>query len=176
MFLLSDPFLTDPSFKRTVVYLTSYAANGAVGFVLNRPTNLNLADVLPEFTGIKVRLFYGGPVEQDSLHFVHSCQQYSTNAVQIQPGIFWGGDIEAVADGIRSGIFLENQIRFFIGYSGWSAGQLEDELTERAWFVTQAEKTYIFHPNPEMLWKTILTKMGTDFAILSNSPPDPRFN
>lgn len=175
-FLLSDPFLPDPNFNRTAVYLTAYDANGAVGFVVNRPTNLTLSDVLPEFTGLTHRLFYGGPVEQNTLHFIHSCPQFAHDSKQIQPGVFWGGDLEAIAGGIRNGIVGENQIRFFIGYSGWSAGQLDDELTEHAWFVSKAEKEYIFHDHPELLWKTVLAKMGTDFAVLGNSPPDLRFN
>ncbi|MCC6683903.1 MAG: YqgE/AlgH family protein [Bacteroidia bacterium] len=175
-FLLSDPFLPDPNFNRTAVYLTAYDANGAVGFVMNRPTTLTLSDVLPEFSGLTHKLFYGGPVEQNTLHFVHSCPQLSNDSKQIQPGVFWGGELEVIIEGIRNGLVGENQIRFFIGYSGWSAGQLDDELTEHAWFVTKAKREYIFHEHPELLWKTVLSNMGTEFAVMGNSPPDLRFN
>ncbi len=175
-FLLSDPFLPDPNFNRTAVYLTAYDANGAVGFVMNRPTTLTLSDVSPEFSGLTHKLFYGGPVEQNTLHFVHSCQKLSSDTRQIQPGVFWGGDLDAIVEGIQSGILGENQIRFFIGYSGWSAGQLDDELMEHAWFVTKAKREYIFHQHPELLWKTVLSNMGTEFAVMGNSPPDLRFN
>ena len=175
-FLISDPFLPDPNFSRTVVYLGSYDEAGAVGFVVNRPSDLTLEEVLPGYAGIRCKIFLGGPVEQNTLHFIHCCEKLADDSKAVQPGIFWGGNLDEVVEALRNGEMQENEVRFFAGYSGWSAGQLDDELVERAWFVTDAGKEYIFSEHPDVLWKEVLSGMGGDFSILGNSPLDPRWN
>lgn len=174
--LVSEPFLPDPNFKRTVVLLTEHDAEGSIGFVLNRKTNLLLNDVLEDFPEFPVPLFLGGPVEQNTLHYVHDARFNIPGSKEVVPGINWGGDFAVVRDLVEHHILQPDDIRFFIGYSGWSAAQLSEELADKAWILAPASSQWIMHAPDDDLWRYVLRQLGQQYSIMANYPDDPRLN
>ena len=173
---IADPFLKDPNFMRTVVLLTEHHDNGSIGFVINRKYENTLDELLPEMDGHKLPVYYGGPVEINTVHFLHCYPAKIPGGVEILKGVFWGGDFDAVVSLIKSGQADPTRIRFFVGYSGWGKGQLEMEITEKTWLTTEAIPQLVFHKNAENVWKDSLKHMGGDYEMMINFPIDPQLN
>lgn len=175
--LISEPYLPDPNFERTVVYLCEHDENGTFGFVLNNKAQVRLADVVDEVGNYKADLFIGGPVQQDTLHFLHRHDQLYSSARHVKNEIYWGGDYDKLLECINTKSIDSKDIRFFLGYSGWSPNQLMDELKQKSWIVLKgASQEMIFDWDNRDLWKACLNTMGGKFRLISNYPKDPRLN
>ncbi len=175
--LISEPYLPDPNFERTVILICDQDENGTVGFVLNKEAQVGLADVMNDFDGSNISLFVGGPVQQDTLHFIHRSTDLEKESNGISKGIFWGGDYDKVTSMLNTQELDESEIKFFIGYSGWSQGQLLDEMKQKSWIVFRASSLdFIFEKPAEELWKHVLREKGGKFKLISNYPTDPRLN
>ncbi len=174
--LIADPFLKDPNFMRTVVLLTEHRTDGSIGFVINRQYENTLDELLPEVEGFKLPVYYGGPVQMNTIHFLHRYPLEIPGGVEVMKGIYWGGDFDAVLNLINSGEIDAGRIRFFIGYSGWSQGQLTTEMGEKTWLTTEATRQLIFHNQAEEIWKDSLKHMGGDYEMMINFPIDPQLN
>lgn len=174
--LISDPFLKDPNFMRTVVFLCEHQEQGSFGFVLNRKYENTIDELIPELEGHKIPLFYGGPVQMDTIHFLHQYPEDIPGGQEVMKGIYWGGDFDKVVEMIKNNEMNENKIRFFIGYSGWSDGQLANELTEKSWLTVKATRKLVFHNNYKEIWKDSLKQLGGEYEIMINFPIDPQLN
>lgn len=174
--LLSEPFMWDPNFKRSVVLLTEYATKGTLGYILNRPLDILLSNAIDGLNGFDTILYYGGPVEPDSLHFIHTLGTKIADTKEVSPGLFWGGNFEQLIGMISDGLIEKNSIRFFLGYSGWDSKQLEDELEQNSWFVTSASSKVLLAEDSENLWKSVLEEKGGKYKMISNFPEDPNLN
>lgn len=174
--LIADPFLKDPHFLRSVVFLCEHTEEGSFGFVLNRQYENTLDELIPELEGFKIPVYYGGPVQKDSIHFLHQYPEEIPGGQEVIKGVFWGGDFDAVVDLIKSAVIDQDKIRFFIGYSGWSEGQLGTEITEKTWLTVKATRKLVFHNNFEATWKAALKHLGGDFEMMANFPIDPQLN
>ena len=175
--LLSEPFLADTNFERSVVLICEHTDEGALGFVLNKPSLLTLADVVEEAAGFKQLLYTGGPVQQNTLHFVHRTASLREGSDNLGETLYWGGDFELLLSLINTRQLSSEDIRFFAGYSGWAPGQLAAELAEDAWIVyKQATIEQVFDIPPEQLWREVLRTMGGKYRMFSNYPTDPRLN
>lgn len=174
--LIADPFLKDPNFIRTVVFLCNHNTEGSFGFVLNRQYENTLDELLPEFEGHKIPVYYGGPVQVDSIHFLHRCPDEIPGGQEIMKGIYWGGDFDVVINLIKTDNIDFSKIRFYIGYSGWDEGQLEGEITEKTWLTVKATQRLVFHQDYEQIWKDSLKHMGGDYEMMVNFPIDPQLN
>ena len=173
--LLSEPFLTDDNFSRSVILLCEHEKGiGSVGFVMNKPSILSLGDLVSELDFLEAEVFVGGPVEQSTLHFVYFGEQLMEESKPLGNGVWWGGDFSDLIQHINSKKLNLSQVRFFIGYSGWSSGQLAAELS---WIVYSDPWSQEFFDNsPDQLWRSLMKSMGGDFEIQSNYPIDPRLN
>jgi putative transcriptional regulator len=174
--LIADPFLKDPNFMRTVVFLTEHRDDGTIGFVLNRQYENTLDELIPEIEGHKIPVYYGGPVQMNTIHFLHRYNDVVPGGVEVMKGVYWGGDFDAVIDLINSGKAETEKIRFYIGYSGWSPGQLDTEMNEKTWLTVEAARSLIFHPNAEDIWKDSLKHLGGEYEMMINFPIDPQLN
>lgn len=174
--LISEPFLGDPNFERTVVLVCKHDAEGSFGLVLNRKTNLKLSDV-PELEQLNfdMELHVGGPMEHNTLHYIHQIPALAESIV-LGPSVFWGGDFEQLKYLLNNRKIEADDIRFFLGYSGWSADQLEDEIKNNVWIVNNSATDKLFNLNTDSLWRDILKQMGGKYKILSNYPIDPSLN
>lgn len=174
--LISDPFLKDPNFMRSVVLLCEHTEQGSFGLVLNRRTEHKLGHLIDTLPEINFDVFYGGPVQQDTLHFLHQLPDVIPNAQALAKGIYWGGDFETVIALLLKGELDETKIRFYLGYSGWSSGQLDDELKEKSWLTVQATRQLVFENDEQSIWKKSLLQMGGQYEQLVNYPIDPQLN
>jgi putative transcriptional regulator len=173
--LISEPLLSDTYFKRSVVIVTEYSEQGAVGFVLNKPIDIPLNDVLDDFPNFDAKVYIGGPVEKDTIHFLHTLGDVVPNSVHIKDNIYWGGDFDTLKDLVAAGIVKSDQVRFFLGYSGWNSKQLDEEIENNAWLVTEMDSEKIMQANKN-IWKQTLDELGRKYKIWSNFPENPAMN
>ena len=174
--LISEPFLNDTYFRRSVVLLTEHSEEGSVGFVLNKPIDLAVHDVLSEFPEIDTEVSIGGPVNTNTIHYIHTLGEIIPNSVLVIDNIYWGGDFEIMKELIRTGRIKGSDIRFFLGYAGWSPKQLENELSENAWLVSEMRSENIMQGPGDNLWKEILEKSGDKYKTWVNFPENPGLN
>ncbi|MEQ8358176.1 MAG: YqgE/AlgH family protein [Cytophagales bacterium] len=174
--LISEPFLKDPNFDRSVILICEHNENGTFGLVLNRPIEVKLGEVLEDLEGNAKELLIGGPVQQNTLHFIHKLGNEIIDSIELANGIYWGGDFEQLKIKIISDSIDLDKIKFFIGYSGWDAGQLDREIEEKSWFVADLGDNSIFEADSTNMWKRVLEIMGGELKWLANSPSDPRLN
>ncbi len=175
--LVSEPALRDFYFCRSVVLLVEHKPEeGSIGLILNKPIHLKLNQVVKEFPDNDFPLFLGGPVHPERLFYLHTLGEKVPGSIEIIPGLFWGGEIEKLMEMIRLKLVGPEQVRFFIGYSGWESGQLEREMIEKSWIVTQCQLNTVMQRHPEKLWRNMLKEMGSDYAIWANYPSDPILN
>lgn len=174
--LVSEPFLPDPNFERTIILMCEHNEDGSFGFVLNKPSTAKVADVLDDLANFDGPAFIGGPVQQDTLQFVHRIKGVE-KSIEIMEGIYWGGNFEKICMMVDTKQISIDDIKFFLGYSGWTAGQLDTELKENTWIVSdQVDAELIFETNTEISWQKALKLMGGRFSVYSNYPVDPRMN
>ncbi len=175
--LIAEPtIIGDISFNRSIVLLADHSSQGSVGFILNKPLNYKISDLIPEVKA-DFRVYNGGPVEQDNLYFIHKVPDLIPGSIEISLGIYWGGDFNKVAELIEKSKINENDIKFFLGYSGWDTNQLEDELKSNSWLVTEnVYKSQIIEKGYKSFWKEKMLEFGDSYSIWSNAPEDPSFN
>jgi putative transcriptional regulator len=176
--LLATPFLNDANFVRSVILICEHEDQGSIGFVINKPSILNLGDLVKELNFLKCEVFVGGPVEQNTLHFIYfGSQQLIPDSKPLADDIWWGGDFSTLVHHLKSHVLDVDQVRFFLGYSGWDQGQLEAELAEDTWVVySEAPTSTIFESSSDQIWRLLMKGMGGEFEIQANYPIDPRLN
>ena len=174
--LIADPFLKDPNFMRTVVIVCEHQETGSFGFVLNKIYEQVLGDLIADLEGSTFPVYYGGPVQLDTIHFLHQRPNLISGGFEISEGIFWGGDFEEVAQLIKSGKLTETDIRFFIGYSGCGEGQLEEEMKQKSWITSKATPPLIFPTHADNIWRDALKQLGGEYELMTNYPIDPQLN
>ncbi len=174
--LVSEPFLHDPFFKRSVILLTEHSDEGTVGFILNKPINVKLNEAIDDFPKFDAELYLGGPVQRDSLYYIHTLGDTIAESVEIFEGIYWGGNFEVLKVLIEANKVDPSELRFFMGYAGWDSEQLDGELKKQSWIVTNAKIKHIMDTDPSILWKDILKKLGKDYAMLANFSEYPSLN
>jgi putative transcriptional regulator len=174
--LISDPFLKDPNFRRTVVLLCEHNEEGTFGLVINRTFEQTLNELITDLNDDTVPVYYGGPVQIDTLHFLHQLPTEIPGGQEIAKGIFWGGDFELVISMLKNQTLDLDKIRFYLGYSGWSTGQLKDEMNEKTWLAVNANRKLVFHQQTDDIWKEAVKSMGGEYTQLINYPIDPQLN
>ncbi len=174
--LISEPFLPDTFFNRTVVYMADHNAEGSVGFILNKKLEIKVCDAISGFEGWDEFLSMGGPVAPDTLHYLHNLGEQIPKSVLVDENIYWGGDIDVIKDLISSGGLDNTQIRFFLGYSGWSAGQLEKELKENSWVIATINSDIVLNDQVDDAWKRILRGLKKKYRMWADFPDSPDMN
>lgn len=175
--LIAEPsIIGDMSFNRAVILLADHNQLGSVGFILNKKLDYNLKDLI-KGTQSDFPIYNGGPVEQDNLYFIHKTPELIPNSIEISQGVFWGGDFSTVLDLINSNKITSEDIKFFLGYSGWDENQLAIELKSQSWLVSN--NTYsikIISKSGSEFWKEKMLEHGDTYSIWSNAPENPNYN
>lgn len=170
--LLASPAMNDPNFSRTVIFMAAHhRKNGAFGYILNRPIDQSVGDLLPgQDLGAlgSVRVFVGGPVSTDKLSFAALHWNKKKSTLRCQTHLSVPDAMKALQQG--------HDVRGFIGYSGWSGGQLEMEIKRRSWIITSARPIVLADEQHESMWKAVLSEMGPLFDIMSGTPENVRLN
>lgn len=174
--LIAEPsILNDKSFNRSVVYLTEHSNEGSIGFILNKPSEFVMSDLVPEIN-CDFTIYNGGPVQQENLYFIHKLPDLIPDSIHISDNIYWGGNFEVLSSLLNSSLVDQTDIRFFLGYSGWSDQQLSEELKESSWIVIDNNYPNIFKVESEAFWKNQLLDIGGEYQIWANAPEDPALN
>jgi putative transcriptional regulator len=173
--LIAEPYLGDPNFERSVILLCEHTEKGSFGLVLNQLSNLKLNDAMDDIF-MDFPIYVGGPVEFNTLHYVHRLGELIPDSVDLGEGLFWSGDFDTVKALINIGKIESKDIRFFIGYSGWGEGQLDAEMNRNSWVISETETDMVFDLSPEEFWRKVLRNMGGSYKVMSNYPTDPRLN
>ena len=175
--LIAEPsIIGDLSFNRSVILLADHTSEGSVGFILNKPLKYTIKDLLPEVES-NFKIYNGGPVEQDNLYFIHNVPDLIPNSIEISKGIYWGGDFDFTKELINTGVIKKKNIRFFLGYTGWDAEQLENEMQANSWILIKNNyEKKILGKASVHFWKEKIVELGGDYLIWSNAPENPILN
>ena len=175
--LYADPTLNnDLNFSRSVVILVEENNVGYVGFIINKKSIYSTLDLIPEIKE-NFEIFDGGPVEKENLYFIHNVPGLIKNSIEIKENLYWGGNFEHVVELINKKKIKKNNIKFFLGYSGWNKDQLLNELETKSWIISEDEKLDEKTFNESVyLWKDKLIELGGEYLIWSNSPDNPQHN
>jgi putative transcriptional regulator len=174
--LIADPFLKDPNFLRTVVLLCEHQEQGSFGFVLNKQVEHTLDELVSDMEGFNLPVYYGGPVQMDTIHFLHQYPDLIPDSVKVGNDIYWGGNFETLTALIKNNSIDHDRIKFFIGYSGWGHGQLHDEMEEKSWLTVKATRGLVFNVSYAEIWKNSLKTLGGKYEVMINYPIDPQLN
>ena len=177
--LIAEPsMIGDLSFNRSVILLADHSEGegGSVGFIINKPLKYTIHDLIPEIKA-SFKIYNGGPVEQDNLYFIHNIPDLIPNSVEISDGIYWGGEYEFVKSLINKGEINKDNIRFFLGYTGWEEDQLETEMEENSWITIENKyENKIIGKSASHFWKEKIMELGGEYLIWSNAPENPYLN
>ena len=156
--------------------MCEHRQQGSVGFDLNKQIEQKLDELRTDIEGHSLPVYYGGPVQIDTIHFLHQYPDLIPDAHLVGPGIYWGGNFETLTALIKSRSIDPDKIKFFIGYSGWGDGQLNDELKEKSWLTVSATRNLVFDTRHSDVWKGSLQHLGGDYEMMINFPIDPQLN
>ncbi len=174
--LLSEPFMLDPNFKRSAVILCEHNREGSIGFIMNKPLNIRIDELVEGFPDFDSEVFFGGPVQTDTIHYIHNVGDLLEDSIMISDGVYWGGDFDKLKFLITSNMILAKDIRFFVGYSGWGEGQLSDELTYGSWVVADMDANYLFKSRPNELWSQVMNNKGNAYSVIAQMPDSVIWN
>lgn len=176
-FLIATPtIIGDYNFHRAAVLIVDCKTSGELGFIVNKKMPYTLDELVEEVHN-PFPVYFGGPVEQDNLFFIHRLGNQIPDSIHLQEDLFWSGDFQTVISLIESKKITSDQIRFFLGYSGWSEGQLEAEINADSWIRMESIALNEWMENScEDFWKNQMRKLGGRYLLWSNAPENPLSN
>lgn len=174
--LLSEPFLDDDHFSRAVILLCETNKDGAFGLILNQTLDLSLLEFMQNIGKFNSIVGIGGPVDQQQLFFVHAFSDL-TGSILITENFYLGGDFQELVEKVETGVYPSEEVRFFIGYTGWDEGQLQAEIEEKTWIVTKPPVDFsVYRTKDEHLWEILLKSMGGKYKQMASFPINPNEN
>jgi putative transcriptional regulator len=173
--LIAEPFLPGDYFSRSTVLLVQSSEEGDVGFILNKPTDLEVKQLFKGFPDFEANAFLGGPVSNDKLFFLHTLGEKIPDSLPVSGNLYWSGNFENLVSLIRAGLVEEEEVRFFLGYSGWSAGQLAAEIADHSWVVVEPSIESILSSD-ENFWNESIKTLGGNALLWQNFPENPELN
>ncbi len=169
--LLAEPFMVDPNFKRAVVLVTEHnSEDGTIGFVLNKPIKMKINDLIEDFPEISSHVYVGGPVANETLHYLHDVGDILDGSIPVCDGVYWGGDYAKLKFLIKSKLIQPHNIRFFLGYSGWSPGQVYEELEYGSWVLADMDPNYAFKTRYREMWNKVMYNKGGQYTVIAEMP------
>lgn len=175
--LISEPFLQDYFFRRSVVLLAEHNDEGSFGVIINKPVEYAFNEVVSGFPQADLPIFLGGPVQTDRLFYIHTLGSSEIEgSLEVMKGLWWGGDINTVRLLLSSGRLNTQNIRFFVGYSGWEPAQLDRELEDESWIIVRKSSRLIMSVDPQKMWNNIVGSLGDQYTLWTRFPVDPALN
>lgn len=169
--LISEPLMHDFHFGRSVILLVDHnAAEGTLGLIVNKRLNATVGEIVDDFHDFDAPVYLGGPVADNQLFFIHTLGEMIPDASPIIDGLYWGGDKETLKTLINTGIANEDNTRFYLGYSGWDAGQLVSELVRNSWLVGNITTQQLFRIPEGDMWETFVSHAGKPYAMWKRFP------
>ena len=176
-FLISTPdSLGDYYFNRSIIILTEVNKEEIVGFIVNKEMEYTLSDLDDSVIDKKIKIFSGGPVNQDNLYFIHMYPESIRNGINFYNKLYWGGEFKESIEMINEMKLKNPSIKFFSGYSGWTYDQLIEEINNGSWIIRKNETNDMFREDYNKMWGENMKKLDGKFKIWSNAPEDPQNN
>jgi putative transcriptional regulator len=174
--LLSEPFLMDSNFSRVVILLCEHNEDGSFGLILNNTLEIEVNSIVNDFPEVKIPVGFGGPVERNQLFYMHQNVDIE-GCAKIGKNLYLGGDYLEIKKQIQLDQMTPSNLRFFIGYTGWSKGQLQEEIDELSWVVKKAPHDFdIFNAFEDELWRDLILQLGGKYKIMADYPLNPADN
>jgi len=177
--LIANPVLPDPNFSRTVILLCDHDEQGSFGLVINRSTQLRAPDLFLNINILKSyneKIYLGGPVSQSMVFFLCRSPSAAGKLDEICSGVYLGSNLETLESLYSSLENPEQDIRFYLGYSGWSGGQLAEEMEQNSWLVQRANEQFIFLDSESLIWPKAVNSLGKKYQYLTKAPVNPQWN
>ena len=174
--LLAEPFMLDKNFKRSAILLVEHNDQGSLGFIINHQVNMRVDELVKDFPEFDAPVYFGGPVATDTVHYLHNKGELLDGSDEIASGVYWGGDYEKLKVFVDQKLITPRDIRFFVGYSGWSENQLEEELAGGSWVTAQMYPNYLFKSRPDKLWSQVMYNKGNTFRVIAGMSEEPSYN
>ena len=174
--LISEPLLNDPVFFKSVILITHHTNNESIGLVLNQSTKVQLNQIINDIPLNDFPVYIGGPVERNSIQFIHTLGSIVPNSQKITKGLYWGGVFEEIVQLMVKNKISKNQIRFFAGYSGWGSDQLKNEIKDNSWITHNVDVEICMKYSNEKLWSDLIKTKSKKHALWVNIPKDPSMN
>jgi len=176
--LLSEPFMLDETFERSVILLCEHDPKlQTVGLILNQNSTFGLSDFIDDVENENIPLYIGGPVETVSVFFIHRAYDKIQSGTHLFEDLYWGGDYDRLFELFNQNLLSPAEVKMFIGYCGWQAGQLDAEIKQNSWAVNNSFNVDLaFIQQGEQLWKEVLINMGPKYAHVANFPKRPEYN
>ena len=177
--LVAEPFLREECFNHAVITLIDFSSDdSALGLVLNKPTGYTLGETVSDIdNALEIPIYCGGPMSCDRMFYIHSLPDEVPGGKPIGKDLYLGGDFDAVKQYINMGLPTKGHIRFFIGYSGWSVGQLKKEIDNHVWAVApRPANKEILREDGDSFWYRTVRSMGKKYRNWLYHPLDPQCN
>lgn len=175
-FLISYPFLEDDYFFRSVICMMEHNDEGSFGLIINKKMPHKIGEVFPLLAHLDNAIYMGGPMETNSLFFLHPYSDLK-DTIKVCEGLYWNGDIHELKDMLELEFAKPEEIRFYLGYSGWSLGQIEEEVKDDSWLISPPTLDLIFEDNEDdIIWRIAIESLGRDFETIAHAPVDPNMN
>ena len=177
--LIANPVLPDPNFSRTVILLCDHDEQGSFGLVINRSTKLKAPDLFLNINILKSyneKIYLGGPVSQSVVFFLCRSPSAAGKLDEVCSGVYLGSNLETLESLYASLENPEQDIRFYLGYSGWSGGQLAEEMEQNSWLVQKANEQFIFLDSENLIWPQAVNSLGEKYQYLTKAPVNPQWN
>lgn len=177
--LISEPLMNDKYFSRSAILVLDEPEDGGhFGLILNKATEMTLQDLMPEWEGGKqVPIYCGGPVDLQRMFLLHTLGERLGSTTEVLPGIYVGADLDKIIDYLEEGGEVEGKLRFFLGYCGWSSGQLDGEINRKSWAVNALPQCQNLLKDSGLgYWRREVEDLGDDYRGWLVVPPDPSFN
>ena len=169
--LISEPLMNDFHFGRSVILLIDHQeTEGSFGIIINKKLDVQVNHIVDEFPDFEAPVYLGGPVADDQLFFIHTLGEMIPEAYPIIDGLYWGGDHETLSTLIHTGIANESNVRFYLGYAGWDAGQLVEELVRNSWLVGDITTEQYLNTPIEKLWQESVNQLGNSYSMWTRFP------
>lgn len=169
--LISEPLMNDFHFGRSVVLLVDHSeADGTFGIIVNKKLDVSVNQIVDDFPDFDAPVYLGGPVADDQIFFMHTLGDLIPDSCEIMDGLYWGGDNKVLDTLIATGIANEDNVRFFLGYSGWESGQLVGELVRNSWLVSQVSTEELLATPTDKMWDSYVRQLGKDYEMWRRFP------
>ena len=177
--LIANPVLPDPNFSRTVILLCNHNDQGSFGLVINRSTQLKAPDLFSSIDILKsynAKIYIGGPVSQSMVFYLYRSSRNVIDLDEICSGVYLGSNLETLESLYLDIENPEENIRFYLGYSGWSDGQLDGEMEQNSWLVQDANEQFVFLDSENLIWPKAVNSLGEKYQYLTKAPVNPQWN
>ena len=174
--LISEPFMNDFYFRRSVILLIDHNEEGSLGVIFNKRLTIPFNEIVQGFPEFNADVYLGGPVETDRIFFIHTVGEMIPDSHLISNGLYWSGNISVLKSMIKMDLIKPHEVRFYVGYAGWDGGQLRNELKANTWVVGRFTSKQLLRTMPGKMWSDFVKQIGKRYTLWDKFPVNPSDN